>query len=79
MDEPESPPRLKPTLKHALGALAFAVAFGVLMWFEHVWVLSRGDYAGIGMRHTWYWSTMQGLAVAFFVGVLVWPITRRKG
>jgi len=46
--------RPMPSLTQALGLLAFAMLFGVLMWVEHLWRLSRGDYPGIGLAHKWY-------------------------
>jgi hypothetical protein len=70
--------RAAPSLKYALGLLAFAAGFSVLSWAEHFWRLRRGDYAGVGMRHTWYWTvTTTWIPIAFVGGWLFWLVVRR--
>jgi len=49
------------------------------MWAEHFWRLGRGDYPGIGMRHTWYWYVTNGaagLALAAYLVVGVFKVIR---
>jgi hypothetical protein len=62
----------KPSLKHAVALLAFAVVFAILKWAEHVWRLGREDYAGVGLRHTWYWTATTWVALAACLGRLAW-------
>jgi hypothetical protein len=65
-------PRAEWSLIQALGFLAFAALFMVLRWAEHVWRLQHGDYAGVGLRHTWYWSVTLWVAFVLCLGRLVW-------
>src|SRR5713101_7665854 len=64
-------PRPKPSLRQAMAFLAFAALFAILMWAEHLWRLGHGDYAGVGVRHSWYWTASLWAAVAFCFGRLV--------
>ena len=66
----------KPALRQALALLAFAGLFAFLMWWEHAWRLARGDYPGIGMRHTWYWYTTISIAWLFIIGRAGWAFWR---
>lgn len=82
MVEPsQEPPRQKarptPSFAQALGWLAFAVMFAVLMGLEHRWRLSRGDYPGIGIDHTWYWYLTTRAAVVLLAARLVLALARR--
>ena len=65
-------PRQQPSLQQALAFLTFAVLFAALMWAEHLWVLRRGDYAGVGLRHTWYWTVTTWAGLAVCLGRLLW-------
>jgi hypothetical protein len=65
-----------PSLGRALGLLVFAILFAVLMWLEHLWRLSRGDYPGVGLAHTWYWHVTTWAAIAFLIGRLIWALVR---
>jgi hypothetical protein len=76
MMTPQSEPQWKPTLARAIGLLIFAVAFAVLMWVEHRWRLSRGDYPGIGLSHTWYWYASNWTGIVTLLGVIVWKVVR---
>ena len=71
----EKPPT-PPSLAQALGLLVFALFFAVLMWWEHVWRLGRGDYPGLGLRHTWYWHTTVWTAWVVLVGRVLWILRR---
>jgi hypothetical protein len=77
VSSPSDRPPFKPTLAHALGLCGFAVCFAGLMWLEHRWRLSRGDYPGPYLRHTWYWYVttwvaIVGLAARVFWQLFVW-------
>jgi hypothetical protein len=64
--------RAEPSMKHALAFVAFAVVFAIVTWVENVWRLGRGDYAGIGLRHSWYWTATTWVAFAVCLGRLAW-------
>lgn len=72
-------PRKGPTWRSAGAWLACAALLTILMWAEHFWRLGRGDYPGIGMRHTWYWYVTNGaagLALAAYLVVGVFKVIR---
>jgi hypothetical protein len=64
------------TLRQAVAFLAFAAILIVLLWVEHVWRLTHGEYPGIGLRHTWYGTATVWVAFALCLGRLAWLALR---
>jgi hypothetical protein len=64
------PPTPRSARVSALMWIAAVIVFTALSWVEHFWRLSRGDYAGVGLAHTWYWHVTTWGAIAFLVGWL---------
>jgi hypothetical protein len=56
----------RPTAAQAATWVVVAIAFALFQWWEFGWRLRRGDYAGIGLKHTWYWYASPLFALAVF-------------
>ena len=76
MKENAEPPQSKPTLRQAIGWCVFAVLFGLVSWLEHRWRISRGDYPGPFLSHTWYWYVTNWTAIGFLAGLGIWKLIR---
>lgn len=60
----------RPSAGQAAIFVAAAVGFALFRWWEHRWRLSRGDYPGIGLKHTWYWYAQPFLTLGA-LGIVV--------
>jgi hypothetical protein len=70
--------RWHPSPRQATAVIAFAIAFAAFRGWEHAWVIRRGDYAGIGMRHTWYWYASPWIGAAAVGALLGWIMRHRR-
>jgi hypothetical protein len=68
----------QPTLRQAIGLVAFAIAFAGLKWVEHRWMIAHGDYAGIGMHHSAYWTARPWISLTITAAICAWWVVRNR-